>query len=276
MFSTLAVAYLCLVRGFILRKHFEDKVKQYSKIKDGEDARSSTGGFVVDQISDYHSRTRVLSTLCFGKFTPFGLPFGNTAIMLLFAWYTLWARGLRWRDVGLHKPSSWLMTVLSAACVALIIVGAFIWIILPLATRLTGKPIDFSVFNAMHGNFPLVVRQLIPTWVFAGGAEEMVFRAYLTNRLADLFGKTSVGWASALFISSVIFGAAHTYQGVTGMLNSGAIGFLLGSFYLISKRNLLACNDHALVDTTFFAIVYLGLDTKLFTYATLSLNTWRA
>jgi uncharacterized protein len=206
------------------------------------------------------------STLCFGKFTPFGLPFGNTAIMLLFAWYTLWARGLRWRDVGLHKPSSWLMTVLSAACVALIIVGAFIWIILPLATRLTGKPIDFSVFNAMHGNFPLVVRQLIPTWVFAGGAEEMVFRAYLTNRLADLFGKTSVGWTSALFISSVIFGAAHTYQGITGMLNSGAIGFLLGSFYLISKRNLWpAMICHALVDTTFFTIVYLGLDTKLFT-----------
>src|SRR5512133_3200990 len=81
------------------------------------------------------------------------------------------------------------MTVLSAACVAVIIVGAFIWIILPLATRLTGKPIDFSAFNAMHGNFPLVVRQLIPTWVFAGGAEEMVFRAYLMNRLADLFGK---------------------------------------------------------------------------------------
>src|SRR5512132_3247992 len=150
-----------------------------------------------------------------------------------------------------EDPSSWLMTVLSAACVAVIIVGAFIWIILPLATRLTGKPIDFSVFNAMHGNFPLVVRQLIPTWVFAGGAEEMVFRAYLTNRLADLFGKTSVGWASALFISSVIFGAAHTYQGITGMLNSGSIGFLLGSFYLISKRNLWpAMICHALVDTT--------------------------
>jgi hypothetical protein len=137
------------------------------------------------------------STLCFGKFTPFGLPFGNTAIMLLFACYTLWARGLRWRDVGLHKPSSWLMTVLSAACVAVIIVGVFIWIILPLVTRLTGKPIDFSAFNAMHGNFPLVMRRLIPTWVFAGGAEEMVFHAYLMNRLADLFGETSVGWASA-------------------------------------------------------------------------------
>ena len=50
------------------------------------------------------------------------------------------------------------------------------------------------------------------------------------------------------------------------MLNSGAIGFLFGSFYLISKRNLWpAMICHALVDTTFFAIVYLGLDTKLFT-----------
>jgi Phage integrase, N-terminal SAM-like domain len=38
------------------------------------------------------------------------------------------------------------------------------------------------------------------------------------------------------------------------------------SFYLFSKRNLWpAIIRHALVDTIFFALVYLGLDTKLFT-----------
>jgi membrane protease YdiL (CAAX protease family) len=204
-------------------------------------------------------------TLCLGKFTPFGLPFSNTAIMLLFAWYTLWARGLRWRDVGLHKPTSWLRSVFLAACASAIIVGAFIWIILPLATQLTGKPIDFSVFSALHGNLPLLAQELIPTWAFAGGAEEMVFHAYLMNRFTDLLGKTGAGWAGALVISSVIFGAAPTYQGITGMITSGAIGLLLGSVYLFSRRNLWpAMICHALVDTTFFILVYFALDIKLF------------
>jgi hypothetical protein len=205
-------------------------------------------------------------TLCFGKFKPFGLPDSNTAIMLLFACYTLWVRGVRWRDIGLRKPTTWLRTIILAVCAAAVIVGAYIWVILPLATRLTNKPIDFSVFKPLHGNLPLVAQYLIPTWFLAGGGEEMVFRAYLMNRFTDLFGRSAIGWSAALLASSVIFGAAHTYQGITGMLTAGIVGFLLGGVYLFRKRNLWpAMICHALVDTTFFTIVYLGLDTKLFT-----------
>lgn len=205
------------------------------------------------------------AALCLGKFAPFSLPFSNTTIMLLFAFYSLWVRGLRWKDVGLEKPQSWRKTVLYAVGAAALIVVAFIWVILPLATWLTGKPIDFSSFEALHGNLSLFVQGLIPTWIFAGFAEEMIFRAYLMNRFADLFGRTFAGWASALLISSVIFGAAHSYQGLTGMINSGTIGLLLGILYLFSKRNLWsAIICHGLVDTTFFTLVYLSLDTKLF------------
>jgi uncharacterized protein len=139
------------------------------------------------------------------------------------------------------------------------------WVILPAATRVTGKAIDFSIFNVLHGNLPLLARELVPTWIFAGLAEEMIFRAYLMNRVAELLGRTATGWVTVLAISRMICGTAHNYQGVTGMITSGTIGLLFGILYLITRQNLwpvVIC--HALVDTTYFTLVCLGLDVTLF------------
>jgi membrane protease YdiL (CAAX protease family) len=207
----------------------------------------------------------IFATLCLAKFRPFNLPNSSTRIMWLFVCYSLWVRGASWKDVGLRKPESWRRTVLYAGAAAALIVVAFIWVILPAATRLTGKTIDFSAFAALHGNLSLLVQELVPTWIFAGLAEEMIFRAGFMNRLTDLLGRTGMGWGIALTVSSVIFGAAHTYQGITGMITSGTIGLLLGILYLITGRNLwppVIC--HALVDTTFFTLVYFRLDATLF------------
>lgn len=204
-------------------------------------------------------------TLCLGEFSFFGLPFSSTSIMLLFAFYSLWVRGLRWKDLGLEKPQSWWKTILYGFGAAALIVIAFIWVILPIATWLTGKAIDFSIFEELHGNLPLFIQNIFLVWIFAAFGEEMIFRGYLMNRFADFFGRAFVGWTVPLIISSVIFGAAHSYQGVTGMITSGTIGFLIGVLYLFSKRNLWsAIICHGLVDTTFFTLVYFTLDTKLF------------
>ena len=93
----------------------------------------------------------------------------------------------------------------------------------------------------------------------------MIFRGYLMNRFADLFGSVFWGWVASLIISSVVFGAAHSYQGLTGMITSGTTGLLIGVLYLSSKRNLWsAIICHGLIDTAFFIFVYLSLDAKLF------------
>lgn len=207
----------------------------------------------------------IFAILCIGKFNPFSLPFSNTTIMLLFACYSLWARGLAWKNVGLKNPTSWMRVISVSLLAAILIVTLFIWMILPFATWLTGKAIDFSVFESLRGNFSLLLQNIALVWIFAAFAEEMIFRGYLMNRLVDLIGSTTVGYIIALILSSVIFGAAHTYQGTTGMINAGLIGFLFGSLYLLSKRNLWAviiC--HGLVDTMFMILVYLNLEGNLF------------
>lgn len=207
----------------------------------------------------------IFAALCLYKFAPFNLPFSSITLLFLFASYSLWVRSLRWKNVGMEKPVSWWKTILRAVIAVTLIAPAFILLILPLATRLAGKPIDFSMFEALHGNLTVLMQSLAFTWITAAFAEEMVFRAYLMNRITDLVGRTYAGWASALVVSSVIFGSAHYYQGLTGMINASVIGFLIGALYLYSKRNLWsAILCHGLVDTVFFTIVYLSLDVKLF------------
>jgi membrane protease YdiL (CAAX protease family) len=75
-------------------------------------------------------------------------------------------------------------------------------------------------------------------WTIVAFGEEMVFRGYLMNRIADLVGRSRTGWASALIGSSLIFGLAHGYQGLAGIISTAEVGLLLGILYLISKRNL--------------------------------------
>ena len=74
------------------------------------------------------------AVLCLSEFSFFSLPFSGTAIMLLFAFYSLWIRGWHLKDVGLAKPKSWWKTILYGIGSAVLIVIAFIRVILPIAT----------------------------------------------------------------------------------------------------------------------------------------------
>ncbi len=92
----------------------------------------------------------------------------------------------------------------------------------------------------------------------------MVFRAYLMNRIADIVGRTRIGWVIALLVSSFIFGLPHNYEGLAGMINASVIGMLIGTLYLISKRNLWsAIICHGLIDSVFLVTVYLRLEMAL-------------
>ena len=85
----------------------------------------------------------------------------------------------------------------------------------------------------------------------------MVFRGYLMNRIADLVGRSRAGWISALLGSSLIFGLAHGYQGLAGIISTAEVGLLLGILYLINRRNLwvnIVC--HGVFDTISLVALY--------------------
>jgi membrane protease YdiL (CAAX protease family) len=205
----------------------------------------------------------IFAALCLYRFGPFTLPLSGTVLMLAFAAYSLGTRNLRFRDVGFARPESWGKTLAGGALAAVLFLLASLFVILPLATKLTGKPIDLSLFQDLHGNTGALLQSLAIAWTSAAFAEEMIFRGYLMNRIADLVGRDAKGWAVALLASGAIFGSAHYYQGVTGMINAGTLGILIGLVYLAFRRQLAAAIVcHGLIDSLFFLMVYLSLEAR--------------
>ena len=55
------------------------------------------------------------------------------------------------------------------------------------------------------------------------------------------------------------FGLAHAYQGVTGIIDEGLAGLLLGVIYLRTGRKLsVPIIAHAIEDAVDFVLIFLG------------------
>lgn len=87
---------------------------------------------------------------------------------------------------------------------------------------------------------------VIPTIAIA---EELLFRGALVGALAVGFDLSP--WLLVVG-SSIAFGAAHTAQGVVGVVVTAAFGFVLASVFVLSGDLLLVVVAHATVDVVEF------------------------
>ena len=96
----------------------------------------------------------------------------------------------------------------------------------PLIVLLTGKPIDLSQFAPIKGNVFLLVLFLVLVWTLAAFGEELVYRGYLMNRVAELAGGSSRAWTLSLVVVSVLFGGRTFVSGHLrgGYCHSGRFG----------------------------------------------------
>jgi membrane protease YdiL (CAAX protease family) len=187
------------------------------------------------------------------------LPF---PILLLFlvAWVSLRIRHLGWRDVGLRRPENWLPTIGIALLVGIGYQALDVFAITPLLQRLTGASIDLSQFSFLRGNLPALLFFILVSWTEAAFIEEMFFRGYFLNRLTDIVGAQRWGVAFALIGNALVFGVAHAYQGVAGVVDTSIAGLLLGLLYLLARRNLwLPILVHGIIDTLGFLLIFAGL-----------------
>src|SRR4030042_2511930 len=158
--------------------------------------------------------------------------------LFLVGWASLRLRHLGWRVVGLRRPDKWLPTISLALLVGIVYQAVDIFVIAPLLQRLTGESIDLSQFSFLRGSLPALIFFLLISWTEAAFIEEMFFRGYLLNRLTDLAGRQRLGVTIALVGSALIFGAAHAYQGITGVVDTALAGLLLGLLYLLARAHL--------------------------------------
>ena len=182
-------------------------------------------------------------------------------LSILVAWFVLRLHGTGWREIGLARPKSWLRTAFLGFGTALIVI-ALILVISNITLNLPGleqaEP-DISRFNPLQGNLPLLLFSVFLAWTAVAFGEEMMYRAFLINRLGELFQGKKLPKVLALLLSAVFFGLVHFYQGPIGMIITGLTGLIFGVIYLWSGRNLwVTIIAHGLVNTLSFVLVFYG------------------
>jgi hypothetical protein len=187
------------------------------------------------------------------------IPLSKTPFLLVFAWISLRLRKLRWHDIGLERYKSWGKTFGYGIAAGLVLEAFQLFISQPLLVRVLKKQPDLELFRALTGNLKWTLLAIAGAWTLAAFGEEMVYRGYLMNRVADLLNRGRGAWVVSLIVVHVGFGLAHAYQGITGVIDEGLAGLLFGVIYLRNGRNLaVPIIAHGLGDTIDFMLIFLG------------------
>ncbi len=185
--------------------------------------------------------------------------FSKTPYLLAFAWISLRVRGIRWRDIGFTRYRTWTRTLLLGASAGLAMEAVELFVTQPFLVHVLHKQPDLELFHSIHGNLKATLIYMALVWPFAAFGEEMVYRGYLMNRVADLFNRSRRAWIVSLLAVHVGFGLAHGYQGITGVIDEGLMGLLLGVIYLRTGQNLsVGIVAHGIADTVDFLLIFLG------------------
>jgi membrane protease YdiL (CAAX protease family) len=166
------------------------------------------------------------------------------------------------KSIGLRRPKN-LFT--------LVIISVFLGVLIELTTEIFFNPI---IEKLMHIKIDLsevdlssVEKYLI--WIvlgfmLGGLLEEILFRGFLITRISKFLKVNKISDLLALFATSVLFGLCHYYQGWSGVISTGLIGFMFGIIFLAFNKNLwYPILTHGFVNMTALTILYFGYYDKL-------------
>jgi CAAX protease family protein len=187
------------------------------------------------------------------------LPVSKTPYLFLLGWISLRIRGLRWKDVGLNRDQPFLKVLVIGVLAGIGMEALELFATQPLLTKLLNKGPDLDEFRRLIGNTTLLVIAITLAWVLAAFGEETVWRGYLMNRFADIFGRSTSAWIAAAILTTFLFGLAHFPQGSTGVIENIIDGAILAGLYFATGRNLWApIIAHGIQDTVDVLLIYLG------------------
>ncbi len=193
-----------------------------------------------------------------------GVVWVANVLMLVTVWLGLRLRGQGWQHFGLSLRLAsrriiiravWMSLVVFVAALAAFVVGAIVM------ANILGMPegADMSGYNYLRGNLPMLILTLVGVYIVASFGEEVIYRGFLINRIAELGSGGKAAWRLAVVISAVVFGLVHFDWGLFGMVETGFMGLALGVSYLVVKRNLwVMILAHGYMDTILMLQMYFA------------------
>ena len=115
-----------------------------------------------------------------------------------------------------------------------------------------GETIALATQSPAH----LAMWIVLVAWLGAGFGEEVLWRGFLMDRLSRLPALARSPMA-VLVVQAAVFGLAHAYQGVAGVLITGLIGLWFGLIRRMAGGAIWAgVIGHAAVDTVMLSLGY--------------------
>ncbi len=180
--------------------------------------------------------------------------FTPAAVVLVLLW--VWASRTPWRDLGFVRPKSWMGLI--ALGIVLGIAEKFLMkaVVLPLL----GAPPLNPVFQDLPGHPQQLALLLLISVFQAGFGEELLFRAYLFERIGKLIGDGVFQRIVMVLATTAIFAGLHFEQGSAGIENAAIVGGISATIYALTKRLWLIVVMHATFDIVSFLIIYYRLE----------------
>jgi hypothetical protein len=176
---------------------------------------------------------------------------------ILVAFILLWSYHWKWSKFGIN-PLKWRPTILSALGYTLAIFILMDVIIQPIVEYFYGFT-DLSSLEGIRGNMINYLIFIGFMWVVAGFGEEFLYRGFFMKHLAEVLGNKDRAWLISAIIISSIFGMAHLYQGVSGIITTGMVGFFLSMVFYWNRENLvLPMLVHGFYDMIGITLIFFG------------------
>jgi len=171
-------------------------------------------------------------------------------LVLLCTWF-LRRDGERWADLGLRRPGRWWMVPLLAAGGFLLLIMVSMFMMHLLLPAIGAQLPQVRRTPTMRADLGEYLFWAIPvSWGSAAFGEELLFRGFILNRIGQVIGSSRTpAIFAAVVLQAAIFGSLHIYQGIGGVLMTGAAGLVIGLIWLVGGRNLWPCFLlHGLID----------------------------
>jgi len=185
-------------------------------------------------------------------------------LMILVVWMGLRIRGQTWEHFGLSFRFGGIRVLgrtLLLSLVVLVVAGAGFVVGSIVAANLMPIPegANMGGYDYMQGNLPMLLLALAGVYVVSSFGEEVIYRGFLINRIAEMGDGSKTALRLAVVVSAIVFGLVHFGWGLFGIVQTTFMGLALAIAYLVVKRKLwVLILAHAYMDTVLLVQVYLG------------------
>lgn len=162
-------------------------------------------------------------------------------VVLALAWRRLARPG---STLGLDVPRGWRL----ALALALPLVAAALMVmqyhgIATSAEAMEHARVEMKEVSGLLPHTPFELRLFIALSTTAGICEELLYRGFLVGYAARFMPPPV-----AVFVTGVVFGFGHIYQGLGNAIQTGIVGIVAGSLYLLIGSIWPLMALHAIVD----------------------------